>query len=377
MAKKSKKNIEDHHWGEEPTWEGLTEEQANSKYAFALNWYNYMASDSEKKKWVLEYAKKKKMKEEVIRKLTSLDPKKFSIGYNEVSEDDLGMDTGIYARLICQGAPVPKERELKLKKCLVHLVSSKSADDSGASHDSPNIQDHIRNKAAGILADILNVEERMIHSHFKESGGDAIDIVKREETKGIHCKYIKDELSKTLNEIELSAKDKELKEAYSSYSKQELKKYVAWLKEVINECELKMMNVSRTRKPRKKKVKSAEQIARKAQIQESFSELGLKSMPASSIVNSCCVVLYNTHTRELQMIQSFPGQELTIKGTTILNFDPSKSVKKKVRKPEVIKSNFSKKLPITKVKALIENIKTKSSSPNGRLNKYTMILSAF
>jgi len=377
MAKKSKKNIEDHHWGEEPTWNDLSEDQANSKYAFALNWYNYMASDSEKKKWVLEYARKRRMKEEVLKKLGSLDPKKFSIGYNEVSEDDLGMDTGIYARLICQGAPVPKERELKLKKCLAHLVSSKNTDDPNAPHDAPNIQDHIRNKASGILADILNVEERMIHSHFKEDGRDAILVVKREETKGIHCKYIKDELSKTLNEIELSARDKELKEAYSSYSKQELKKYVAWLKEMINECELKMMNVSRTRKPRRRKVKSAEEIARKAQFQESFSELGLKSMPASSIVGSSCIVLYNTHARELQMLQSFPGQELTIKGTTILNFDPSKSVRKKVRKPEIIRTNFSKKLPITKVKALIENIKTKSSSPNGRLNKYTMILSVF
>jgi hypothetical protein len=94
-------------------------------------------------------------------------------------------------------------------------------------------------------------------------------------------------------------------------------------------------------------------------------------------VGSSSVVLYNTKTKELQFISSFPGQELTIRGTTILNFDPASSTKKKVRKMEIIKTSFSKKLPITKVKKLMEELKTKSSVPNGRLNKYTMILSVF
>lgn len=373
---KSKKNIESHHWGEEPTWQGLTEEEAGSKYAFALNWYNYMSSDAEKKKWVVEYARKKKMKEEVIKKLLSLDPKKFAIGYNEISEDDMGMDTGVYARLLSLGAPVPKEKENRLKKCLVHLVATKENTTDGES-DSPSIQDYIRNKSSGILAEVLNVEERVIHSHFKDEGKEALDIIRRDDTKGVHCKYIKDELTRTMEEIELSSKDKELKEAYSNYKKSDLKKYVAWLKEVINECDLKIMNVSRVRKPRRKKIKSAEEVARKAQIQESFSELGLKSMPASSIIGSSCVVLYNTKTKELQVLSAFPGQELTIKGTTILNFDPSSSTKKKVRKSQLIKENFSRKLPITKVRKLVENLRTKPSTPNGRLNKYTMILTTF
>jgi len=376
--KKDKKSVEGYHWGAEPTWEGLTPDQAKSKYAFALNWYNYMASDSQKKRWVLDYAKKKKMKEDVIRGLQSVDPKKFDVGYGDSGEDDMVLDMGVYARMIVLGAPVPKEKELKLKKCIIYLLTKKSSTSSDETQSNiPNIQENIRNKAGGILAEILNVEDKIISSGFKETGEEALDILKREETKGVHCKYIKEELTKTATEIELSFKDADLKEGYSIFKRPQLKKYLTWLKSLITECDLKIANMSRVRKPRKKKMRSAEDVAKRAQIQESFSELNLKSMPASSIVGSSCVVLYNTKTKELQIVSSFPGQELTIRGTTILNFDPVSSVKKKVRKVETIKTSFSKKLPITKVKKLVEELKTKSSVPNGRLNKYTMILSVF
>lgn len=376
--KKDKKSVEGYHWGQEPTWEGLTDEQAKSKYFFALNWYNYMASDQQKKKWVLEYAKKKKMKEDVIKNLQSVDAKRFDVGYGDTGDDDMGLDMGVYARLLNLGAPVPKEKEIKLKKYIVHLITKKSSTPSDDSQvNVPNIQENIRNKASGILAEILNVEDRMISSGFKDTGDEALNILKRGETKGVHCKYIKEELGGIVKEIESSSKDSDLKEAYSIFKKPQLKKYLSWLKSLIVECDLKIANMSRVRKPRKKRVRSAEDVAKKAQIQESFSELNLKSMPASSIVGSSSVVLYNTKTKELQFISSFPGQELTIRGTTILNFDPASSTKKKVRKVDTIKTSFSKKLPITKVKKLMEELRTKSSVPNGRLNKYTMILSVF
>lgn len=376
--KKDKKSVEGYHWGAEPTWEGLTEDQAKSKYFFALNWYNYMASDAQKKKWVLDYAKKKKMKEEVLKRLQSVDAKRFDIGYGDTKDDEMGLDMGVYARLLALGAPVPKEKEAKLKKCIVHLITKKSSTSEETTPNIPNIQENIRNKASGILAEILNVEEKMLSSRFKESGQEAMNILKRETTKGVHCKFIKDELTSIVKEIESSSKDPDLKEGYSIFRKPELKKYLTWLKSLITECDLKIANMSRVRKPRKKRVRSAEDVAKKAQIQESFSELNLKSMPASAIVGSSSVVLFNTKTKELQLLSSFPGQELTIKGTTIFNFDPVSSTKKKVRKMDIVKTSFSKKITITKVRELFEKtLRTKSSVPNGRLNKYTMILSVF
>jgi len=377
--KKDKKSVEGYHWGSEPTWDGLTEEQAKSKYCFALNWYNYMATDSQKKKWVLDYAKKKKMKEEVLKKLQGIDPKKFDIGYGDAGADDMGLDTGIYARLLLLGAPVPKKKELKLKKYIVYLVEKKnSVSEDGNPQNTPNIQENIKNKASSIFAEILNIEDKIISSRFKDPGDEAFSIIKREETKGVHCKYVKDRLMDTIREIELSFKDSDFKEAYSIFKKPELKKYLTWMKSLVVECDLKIANVSRIRKPRKKKVRSAEDVAKRAQIQESFSELNLKSMPASSIVGSNNVVLYNTKTKELQILNCFPGQELSIKGTTITNFNSASSIKKKVRKVEIIKTFFSKKMSITKIRELMEKtLRTKSSVPNGRLNKYTMVLSVF
>jgi hypothetical protein len=179
------------------------------------------------------------------------------------------------------------------------------------------------------------------------------------------------------SELLLIPKDEQLKEAYSHMKKTEIKKYIEWLNGIIQECDLKIANASRTRKPRKKKVRSADDITKRVQIQESFSELGLKSMPASSLVGSKAVVLYNTATRDVQLVSSFPGQELQVRGTSIHNIDPSSSFKKKVRKPETVRENFSRKTTLLKVKNFLDSIRTKSSSVNGRMNKYTMILGVF
>jgi hypothetical protein len=380
MKKKKKNNrsIETHHWGEEfVDWGTLTSEQAISKYYFALNWYNYMASDSQKKRWVVEYAKKKKMKEPVLKKLLSIEPNKFSIGYGEMSSDDLGMDTGVYARLLALGAPVPREKELKLKKCLVFLVEKRRDKASSDTKEGPSIQENIKNKVSEILADIFCYEESFFANKYRETEKKVSDVFRRETVKPLHCKYIREEIVNMRSELLLIPKDEQLKEAYSHMKKTEIKKYIEWLNGIIQECDLKIANASRTRKPRKKKVRSADDITKKVQIQESFSELGLKSMSASSLVGSKAVVLYNTATRDVQLVSSFPGQELQVRGTSIHNIDPSSSFKKKVRKPETVRENFSRKTTLPRVKAFLDSIRTKSSPVNGRMNKYTMILGVF
>lgn len=380
MKKKKKNNrsIETHHWGEEfVDWSTLSTEQATAKYYFALNWYNYMASESQKKKWVLEYAKKKKMKETVIKKLLSIEPNKFSVGYGEMSSDDLGMDTGVYARLLALGAPVPKEKEAKLKRCLVFLVEKRREKNPSDGKEGPSIQENIKNKVSEILAEIFSYEEVFITNGFRESEKKVSDVFRRENVKPLHCKHIRDEIVNMQNELLSIPKDNQLKEAYSHMKKVEIKRYIEWLGGIVQECDLKIANASRIRKPRRKKARSADDITKKVQVQESFSELGLKSMPASSLVGSKVVVLYNTATRDIQLVSSFPGQELQVRGTSIHNIDPSSSFKKKIRKPETVSENFSRKTTLPRVKNFLDSIRTKSSPVNGRMNKYTMILGVF
>jgi hypothetical protein len=70
------------------------------------------------------------------------------------------------------------------------------------------------------------------------------------------------------------------------------------------------------------------------------------------------------------------NKELSVKGSSIINYDPETSVWKKVRKPNEIvpKSVTSTK---AQVKKLIDSLSSKESKMNGRLNAETIILKVY
>ena len=69
------------------------------------------------------------------------------------------------------------------------------------------------------------------------------------------------------------------------------------------------------------------------------------------------------------------AQVLSIKGTSIIGFDPKKSVCKTVRKPELLKG--SNKLSRTKIQKQFDEIRATETSMNGRLNEHIILISTF
>lgn len=104
-----------------------------------------------------------------------------------------------------------------------------------------------------------------------------------------------------------------------------------------------------------------------------FPELKLKSELPVKIVGASEVWIYNTKYKKLQVYRSLGA--LSIKGTTILNYDVATSGAKTMRKPELVTgfAGMTKRTLGTEFK----NMKTKESAVNGRINEECIILKVF
>lgn len=160
-------------------------------------------------------------------------------------------------------------------------------------------------------------------------------------------------------------------EGYESYSKLELKAFI----KVIDEL-LSLLSTKKPRKERKARKINPEKIVKKVKYMIEDTGLGIKSLSPTKILNANSVWLYNTEKRKIYYYEAEAGKSLSLKGTSILNYDESKSFSKKLRKPEETLKAFmlAMKVPATK---LIASIKAVPSSVKGRLNNETLILKAY
>jgi len=83
--------------------------------------------------------------------------------------------------------------------------------------------------------------------------------------------------------------------------------------------------------------------------------------------------IFNTKTRKLGKYVAKEFSELTVKGTSIVNFDEAKSVQKTLRKPEEQLKEF-KSAGKVQLRKFLEDIKAVDIKLNGRINEDTILL---
>ena len=173
----------------------------------------------------------------------------------------------------------------------------------------------------------------------------------------------------------LRGDDKQLVEAYSNFKKPKLKKLIAIYKSIADACQQQTVIVKATRKPRAHKEKPAAVLTANVKYMKESTELKLKSVQPVNIVGSGEVWLYNVKYKKLQVYRAVDEGKLSIKGTTILNYDTSTSTAKSVRKPEVVATyvGMAKRTLAGEFKLL----KAKESIVNGRINDECIILKVF
>lgn len=194
------------------------------------------------------------------------------------------------------------------------------------------------------------------------------------------AKYIEDRYSNLVEELMLAYEkaDEQLVEGYSNFKRPDLKKFMMFVENIMASAKKYTLNVKamKVRKPRKLKVKSAAQLTTKVKFCKSFPELKLVSIDPTSIVGAQSVWIYNTKYRKLGVYIAAPNQTLSVKGTTIINYNEELSLQKTLRKPEIQLNEFTVANKVT-LRKFLENINGKAATLNGRLNEDTVILKAF
>lgn len=343
----------------------VTKENYNIELLHALNAYN-QEEDKVLRKRLLAYYKKRDIKlHDIFDKATDLEIR----------------HVAVITRLLEREQYVGEKELAFLKGRTDQLVEKYSL---------------IKKKIAAVKAidpnAVVSIEDRIIasaHKHAAEFDGE-IDIFVKEKAStfsaknyllknsisGVVSKRIGDlykPLQKELTEA-VSGKCEQLTEGYSNFTKSQLKKYLAFIDSIILDCQQIAVD-SKIRKPRAKKAKPAGVIVAKMKYQMKSDEYGLRSINPTEIVTATELWVFNTKYRRMTVYRANRGEMLSVRGTTILNFDLATSETKTLRKPtEFFASAGLTKRPLN---TAFNAIKTKGIIPNGRINEEIILYKAF
>ena len=253
----------------------------------------------------------------------------------------------------------------------------------------PSIQDRMRKRLMYIVGDIDDAFENVWARNEDPKKFKAYDYFNMHNIPGAFMKMLKqqvdvyiDEQSKGLQYRDIKPKDRtdeqqDYVESFESYSKVQMKQHIAWWERVYKDCELWEANKKKQRKPRKYKPPSKEKMAKKVKYKAEDKDLKLVSEQPINLPGCTAVVVFNTKNRKLGIYEATHKHHgLSLKGTTLLNYDLSTALQKTVRKPQEVLEKLNTG-GLQAIKNTFNTLSTTETKLNGRLNKETILVRIF
>jgi len=338
----------------EPKFSG---EVSQTELTQALSWYAQNRDSKDATKYAIDYFKKK-LKIPAPEAIKSQAP---TFGY--------------VCRLVSLGAVLTDRNVEWFDKTIDELKNAKPPVAKVAKvANVVSIQDHIKRKAGECIGELEGQIDELITTKFAADVS-PYGLMNTLEIKGAHAKFVIDHFKTRRAEYDevLTTTDSDIKEAYSNFTKVQLKKLVAYCDQVIVDGMRLAGDAVKSRKPRKRKAKSPDQLVSKINYAKDFAELKLVSVDPKTIVGANQLWVYNTKTRKLGCYNAEDAAGLSIKGSTIQNFSESKSVQKKLRKPEVTLPEVLKGGKVA-LRNVLTDIRAVESALTGRINVDTILL---
>lgn len=331
----------------------------------AMNYYNREYTEKDAQKWVVTYLAKSNKK--LAASLLKLDPWMFR-------------SAGIIAKLLLRDQPVGAMEIESLTTFINKALKMAQEPAPVVVEDEPkttnviSLRDRIIDKARTLAGEFEGlIDDFMIN----DETFDAKAVMARLNASGPVAKHIGSFYVDTVKELQeaLDGKDPQLKEGYAHIKRSKLKKLLELYQSIIDAAEGTAQSAKAERKPRARKDKPASVVVAKLKYKKEDTELKLKSVLPTTIVNAQELWVFNTKYRKLQVYRASGPKGLTVKGTSIIGYEPEESASKTVRKPELVASYAEmSKRPLT---AAYKALKTSESKVNGRINEECILLKVF
>ena len=243
---------------------------------------------------------------------------------------------------------------------------------------TPSIQDRVREAAYRMTEEIEDAIEgfQTDPESFDPKAFKMLNLLKGKEVKAAHARIIKGFYNRDLAELEELASgnaDEQLREGYSHRSKKQIKNLIVFYQEIMSACDMLAQEAKVNRAPRAKKTVPAEKIVAKLKYMKTNEPLKLVSINPTDIIGTGELWIFNTKTRKLGKYVAKEFNTLSVKGTTITNFDEFKSIQKTIRKPEEKLKEF-KAAGKVQLRKFLEDINATDTKMNGRINEETILL---
>lgn len=234
------------------------------------------------------------------------------------------------------------------------------------------IQEAMREQLSTIIGEIQGFEDEMF-----DKKQDMLKWFQGTNIPKAHVSAIDAYYRPRLDELRLIGKDDQITEAYDAYSKKQIRLMKEWYESLLTDLDAYKRVKQSQRKVRVRKSKTPTQLVTKLKYLSYSDDYKIQSIKPESIIGSNTLWLFNTKNRKLCVyVASELNKELTIKGSTILGWDPKLSIGKTLRKPESQLKEFMNGGKVA-MRNFHKEIRGKEAFLNGRINKDMLLLKVY
>ena len=324
-----------------------------------LNYYNTVVEDKQKRSYAYQYWKQNSHNTKLLD----------SLG------DHCFHTVGAVAHMVMLDMPVSDHDRMRLDNAYTQLLEQVKIESKTT-------------KSSAQKTPVAKVDQsdEILRSHLGEIEG-WIDLFSLEGTETLCKEYLLTHelkpamvrdigafLKGKIKEFTLACDDKETCDAYGG--KRKCTAMVRYLESALADCDGLVHNAVKVRAPRVKKAQPPAKLVAKMKYKKELAELRMKSVFPEKIINSSYVFMFDSVKRRLVKYEAMDGYTLTVKGTTIMNWDHTKSGSKIIRKPneQLACVNDMTKRPLNN---LFNDIRGALGKLTGRTNDDMIILKVF
>ena len=307
------------HLGEEPIF---TKPLTRIDYTNALNWYNYMASNSEAREYIMDYLKNTGRPAEA-KKIKSL------------SDSATPTTVAWICRMLTKGYELPENPKKFVEDRLKDLLSTIKVETT--SEDTKpviSIQERMREKASEFGGEVEGFIDDNIDLATPES---FYDWLQKIQIPAQYIGRIVEKIAPRLEEVidAYDFKSGDLIEAYAYCKKKDFERIIKFFNMMIEDGERYASNTKKVRTARKPRVVSVEKKIKNLKWQKEDATYKIASIAPEKVIGATELWTFNTKYKTLTVLRALDRAGLQVKGTSISNYDEKNSQTRSTgRKPE-------------------------------------------